>query len=63
MSVEAEMAAAFRAGQQAARDHTGNHNPYSGTGDTARERVLSVMWRKGYRSVVDERLPRNFPRN
>lgn len=54
-SVNREIAAAYRAGAA-----TWNHaprgvdvpNPYDGRGDTARERVLSVAWRRGRLSGV-----------
>lgn len=62
-SLERRMMDAYRAGEAAARDHTGNRNPHSGTADAASERVLSILWRKGYRRVVDERLPAGFPRS
>lgn len=54
-----EMRAAREAGRAAAEAHRPpDSNPYNGTGPTARERVLSVMWRRGYSSVT-----RDFPIN
>lgn len=43
-----EMREALLAGRAAARARQSPHNPYSGTAETARERVLSRMWRLGY---------------
>jgi hypothetical protein len=63
VTVEREMVAAFRAGERAARDRARwDSNPHRGTGPTARERVLAMMWRRGYQLVTDERLPADFPR-
>ena len=51
-SVTAEMAATYRSGR-ASWDVPGPAvNPWNGTGPTARERVLSVMWRRGRLSGV-----------
>ncbi len=61
-SLERRMVDAYRAGEAAARDRTGNHNPHRGTAESAVERLLSILWRKGYRRVVDERLPADIGR-
>lgn len=60
-SIERRMVAAYRAGQRAAREKPGSPNPHHGMSDDVGERVLSILWRKGYRRVVDERLPAAFP--
>ena len=42
------MGEAYRAGQFAAVAGVRRHNPYNGNAETAVERVLSVMWARGY---------------
>lgn len=48
MSAYQEAAAAYRAGYASARAREPRRNPYNGLGSTARERVLSQMWARGY---------------
>jgi hypothetical protein len=63
VTVERRMVDAYRAGERAARDRARwDSNPHHGQGDTAAERVLAKMWRRGYQLVTDERLPADFPR-
>ncbi len=50
VSIERELLDARRAGRQAARQAGANRNPHRGAAATSRERVLSVMWRRGYRA-------------
>jgi len=47
MTPAAEMREALHAGRAAAESKQEPGNPYA-AGETARERVLAVMWRKGY---------------
>jgi hypothetical protein len=42
------MAAAYRAGREAARNRKPRRNPYDGNAEKASERVLSIMWARGY---------------
>lgn len=61
MILEARMAQAYRAGQQAARDRQPwDSNPYSGIAESAVDRVLSISWRRGYSSQTPE-LPADLP--
>ncbi|WP_144065734.1 hypothetical protein [Lentzea albidocapillata] len=48
MTPAGEMREALRAGRLAAQEKRSPANPYNGTGATARERVLTRMWRTGY---------------
>ncbi len=62
-SLERRMVDAYRGGERAARDRGAwNSNPHHATSQDAVERLLSILWRKGYQKVVDERLPAGFPR-
>lgn len=47
---EREMSLAHKAGADAARKGN-NQNPHKGAGDKASERVLAIMWRRGFQSV------------
>lgn len=61
MILEARMAQAYRAGQEAARARQRwDANPHSGGADSAVERVLSIAWRRGYSSQTPE-LPDDLP--
>jgi hypothetical protein len=46
--IERRIVEAYRAGEQAARDRRPFRNPWRGDAPTARERVLSIMWARGY---------------
>lgn len=48
MTPAGEARDALLAGRKAAQDKQPPNNPYNGTADTARERVLARMWRLGY---------------
>lgn len=50
MTTAGEMRAALHAGRRAAKAGQPPANPYNGTADTARERMLARMWRIGYRA-------------
>lgn len=50
MTPASEMRAALRAGRRAAEAGKPPANPYNGTADTARERMLARMWRIGYQA-------------
>lgn len=46
--LERRMVDAYRAGRQCAESGQPRRNPFDGAADTAEERVLSVMWARGY---------------
>lgn len=46
--LEARMAAAYKDGRDSARGREYRHNPHRGDASTAVERVLAVMWARGY---------------
>lgn len=48
MSAYAKASAAYRAGLASARARERRRNPYRGTSPDALERVLSIMWARGY---------------
>lgn len=50
LSIERQMINAYRAGQDAAQNAPHRPNPYNGTSKDRAERVLSIMWRRGYGS-------------
>jgi hypothetical protein len=58
VSAYAKASAAYRAGLASARGRERRRNPYRGTADTALERVLSVMWARGYSR--GNPMPRSF---
>ena len=48
------MRQALEAGRAAAEAKHGPHgNPYRGTGPTARERALAVVWRRSYQALKE----------
>lgn len=60
MTPSQEMRQAREAGRAAAEAKHGPHgNPYRGTGPTARERMLSVVWRRGHQAVT-ARMPVDY---
>lgn len=47
-TIYGRMSDAYRAGEAAAIEGKRFRNPYNGNAETAVERVLSVMWCRGY---------------
>jgi hypothetical protein len=50
---ELRMVAAYRDGQQTAQARRRRVNPWRGDASTAVERVLALMWGRGYSAAVD----------
>lgn len=49
-TIYGEMSRAYRAGRDTAITGQPRRNPHNGNADTARERVLSVIWARGYQA-------------
>lgn len=48
MSAYAKASAAYRAGLASAQAGERRRNPFSGTAETALERVQAILWARGY---------------
>lgn len=62
-TLEMRMVAAHQAGRDTATDKRPRVNPYDGSAATAVERVLAVMWARGYSAgnPVDLDAPLDLP--